>query len=135
VDIHRVYRALGRGSAAAACGASSAHSVPTATDAHPRRGGTRGAWERIDSAPRVTLLNLDRVALEGGEPRRIRGGHRVGLRLPHADGTFDVAFCNSVIEHVGARDARAALAPSCAASRAVCGCRRPRAASRSSRIS
>jgi hypothetical protein len=50
VDIHRVYRALGRGSAAAACGASSARSVPTRETRILDVGGTRGAWELIARA-------------------------------------------------------------------------------------
>jgi Methyltransferase domain len=110
MDIHRVYRALGTGFRRRRMRRFERVFRPTAQMRILDVGGTRGAWELVASQPRVTLLNLDREALDGAERGRFAAVTASGLRLPHADGAFDVAFCNSVIEHVGARDARAALA-------------------------
>jgi len=110
MDIHRVYRALGTGFRRRRMRRFERAFRPTAYTRILDVGGTRGAWELIASQPRVTLLNLDRVALEGAGSGRFAAVTASGLRLPYADGAFDVAFCNSVIEHVGAHDARAVLA-------------------------
>jgi SAM-dependent methyltransferase len=109
MDIHRVYRALGRGFRRRRMRRFERVFRPTAQTRILDVGGTPGAWELLGAQPRVTLLNLDRVALEGADAR-FTSVTASGLRLPHADRAFDVAYCNSVIEHVGARDERAALA-------------------------
>ena len=89
-----------------------------ATDGILDVGGYPSNWEGTGLGGRVTCLNLDfegdapepghdRAPLcvgEAGGPRpgvplRVRGD---GRALPFADGAFDVAFSNSVIEHVGA---------------------------------
>ena len=108
MDIHRVYRALGRGFRRRRMRRFERAFRPTAQTRILDVGGTRGAWDLVASQPRVTLLNLDRAAL--AESERFAAVTASGLRLPHADGAFDVAFCNSVIEHVGGRDAQQALA-------------------------
>jgi SAM-dependent methyltransferase len=48
----------------------------------------------------VSLYPLDECRRVFPEVRLVRGD---GLRLPFAGGSFDVAFCNAVIEHVGSR--------------------------------
>jgi Methyltransferase domain len=61
-------------------------------------GGTPFNWNLIDQTPRVTLLNLD---VEEKTVRRFcfkRGDARA---IPFPDNFFDVAYSNSVIEHVG----------------------------------
>lgn len=67
-------------------------------------GGTPTLWRVLADAtgirPRVTLVNLDL------SPRYALLPHTTyqsasALALPYPDGAFDVAFCNSVIEHVG----------------------------------
>lgn len=59
-------------------------------------GGTPGLWQLVPTASRVTLLNAEASSPDGWP--RICGD---GRRLPFRDGAFDVAFSNSVIEHVG----------------------------------
>ena len=71
-------------------------------------GGTPAQWELAQTRPRVTLLNLDARALGRAAPFPAVAAS--GLRLPHPDAAFDVAFCNSVIEHVGMSEAQRALA-------------------------
>jgi hypothetical protein len=110
MDIHRVYRALGTGFRRRRMRRFERVFHPTARTRILDVGGTRGAWELLSSQPHVTLSNLDRAALAGGGHGRFTAVTASGLRLPHADGAFDVAFCNSVIEHVGAREAQGALA-------------------------
>ena len=55
-------------------------------------------------APRVTIANL--LPSPGGMPW-VQADGRV---LPFADDSFDVVFCNSVIEHVGGPEHQRALA-------------------------
>ncbi len=66
-------------------------------------GGTPHIWEMLGRAYEVTLLNNDPKEFGAG------GGNYDGYtcvvgdgrNLPFPDGTFDLAFSNSVIEHVG----------------------------------
>lgn len=55
-------------------------------------GGTALNWSLIAAQPRVTLLNLptDGIANVVGD----------GRYLPFRDGSFDIVFSNSVIEHI-----------------------------------
>jgi len=61
-------------------------------------GGTSFNWQFIDSKPKITCVNL--VPLHGDEPNFV---YHVGdgRRLAYSDNSFDIAFSNSVIEHVG----------------------------------
>ena len=62
-------------------------------------GGTPDCWRLLPVAPRVTLLNTPRAKGDlGGAERWVAGD---GRALPFRDGSFDVVFSNSVIEHVG----------------------------------
>jgi SAM-dependent methyltransferase len=67
-------------------------------------GGTPGIWESLDYPADITLLNIDEAALDGygSNPRRHYSGMvGDGRRLQFGDKEFDLAFANSVIEHVG----------------------------------
>jgi hypothetical protein len=57
-------------------------------------------WSFIGARPRVTLLNVAHKTLEVSEPRFFK---RVGdaRSIPYPTYLFDVAYSNSVIEHVG----------------------------------
>jgi hypothetical protein len=61
-------------------------------------GGTPQIWRLLDTPYEVTLLNEDPRELEAGSDRCVIGD---GRNLQFPDQSFDVAFSNSVIEHVG----------------------------------
>jgi hypothetical protein len=108
MDIHRVYRALGTRFRRRRMRSFERVFRPDAQTRILDVGGTRQQWELVSARPRVMLLNLDARSLRGAAPFLAVAAS--GLRLPHRDAAFDIAFCNSVIEHVGGRDAQAALA-------------------------
>jgi SAM-dependent methyltransferase len=61
-------------------------------------------------APQMRITGVDRVPRPGYAAERRRFVQADGTDLPFADGEFDVAYCNSVIEHVVEPAARARLA-------------------------
>lgn len=60
-------------------------------------GGTPLNWSYASVHPRVTVLNLPHERVDSGYHWAVGDARR----LPFADGSFDVVFSNSVIEHVG----------------------------------
>jgi len=110
MDIHRVYRALGTGFRRRRMRRFERLFRPTSQTRILDVGGTRFHWELVESRPRVTLLNLEAPAPGDAAAGRFTPVIASGTLLPHPDASFDIAFCNSVIEHVGAQDAQAALA-------------------------
>jgi hypothetical protein len=74
-------------------------------------GGSFFNWQFVDVRPTVVLLNLTAEYL--GEPPGRGKFLRVigdGCHLPFRDGAFDVAFSNSVIEHLAVAERQAQLA-------------------------
>jgi len=71
--------------------------------------GTPYNWERIDARFSITLLNIEPLEADrhGARYTLIRGS---GTQLDFPDRSFDIAFSNSVIEHVGSLDAQRAFA-------------------------
>lgn len=73
-------------------------------------GGTPFNWSLVDSPARVTLLNVEPLASSEPLPPNLSAVTGSGTRLEFPDGAFDVAFSNSVIEHVGSWTAQQAFA-------------------------
>ena len=69
-------------------------------------GGNPHIWSTLPAElrPRITYLNLPRAAEPDDERTNLVFGD--GCRLPFADRSFELAFSNSVIEHVGSAEAQ-----------------------------
>jgi len=61
-------------------------------------GGYAYYWSYFAKRPRLTIVNLEPPAQD---PQGIDWVIADGRQLPFRDGTFDIVFSNSVIEHVG----------------------------------
>jgi len=73
-------------------------------------GGSAFNWSLLPARPRLVLVNLRPPA---GADAALAGAAFVvgdGTRLGFADGAFDVAFSNSVIEHLGTPERQGAFA-------------------------
>jgi hypothetical protein len=72
---------------------------PQARDRILDVGGYPGFWNDAPFLEDITILNVDRI--EGAYPARFHIVSGDGAALQFADGEFDLAHSNSVIEHVG----------------------------------
>ena len=70
-------------------------------------GGTEFNWSFISAAPQVTLLNITGPERVDGRFEHVHGD---GRRLQYATKSFDIAYSNSVIEHVGTWEDQVAFA-------------------------
>jgi len=61
-------------------------------------GGYPLNWTLIAAKPQVLLVNLEDEDRQDGRFHKVRGD---GRHLSYADNSFDIAYSNSVIEHVG----------------------------------
>src|SRR3954452_21888069 len=61
-------------------------------------GGYEYNWTLINRHPQVILVNLEDEEWERGQFRKVKGD---GRRLQISNDSFDIAYSNSVIEHVG----------------------------------
>lgn len=75
-------------------------------------GGSAFNWTLLDVRPHVLVVNNDADTATRGAPTegKIVKQRGDGRRLAFADASFDVAFSNSVIEHVGGWDDQRAFA-------------------------
>ena len=62
-------------------------------------GGTEGNWKYLSSKPNITLLNINEKQNKI-YPNNIKFINANALDIPFPDNHFDIAFSNSVIEHV-----------------------------------
>ena len=70
-------------------------------------GGTPLVWSYIEAEPKITIGN---IGVEDRDEGRFSFKNVDGTNLPFNDATFDIAFSNSVIEHVGDWDKQVQLA-------------------------
>src|SRR5271166_1752493 len=61
-------------------------------------GGNEFNWMLVKKKPQVLMVNVEREEWEKGRLRKTQGD---GRRLNFGDSSFDIAYSNSVIEHVG----------------------------------
>ena len=75
-------------------------------------GGTRVLWDLIEHDFKITLVNLPGSSDTPAADARYDyiADDATGLRHRYGDRSFDVAYSNSVIEHVGGGDKQAAFA-------------------------
>ena len=76
-------------------------------------GGSAELWEMMDYPAEITLLNINEDWLKLPEAKQGRKYLPVvgdGRQTSYEDGSFDLAFSNSVIEHVGSGSDAAAFA-------------------------
>jgi hypothetical protein len=71
-------------------------------------GGTPLNWQLVSTNAQVTLLNLKHSGDSASENLVYVEGD--GRALPYPDHTFDIAFSNSVIEHLGTAEDQARFA-------------------------
>jgi hypothetical protein len=80
---------------------------PTDTTRIVDVGGYEMNWTLIAAKPNVVLVNLENEEWSKGRIRKRKGD---GRNLAFADGSFDLAYSNSVIEHVGGWEDQQAFA-------------------------
>ena len=61
-------------------------------------GGTDDNWAYIEQKPRLTIVNLEKMAADRDNIQFTAGDARA---LSYQDKSFEIAYSNSVIEHVG----------------------------------
>jgi hypothetical protein len=69
-------------------------------------GGTAFVWNLTECRPLLTMINLKPPRLSDTRFQTVVAS---GLAIPFPDNSFDICFSNSVIEHVGDAEARAAF--------------------------
>ena len=109
MNVHRVYELLIRGFRGRRMNRFMKTFEPTAETTVLDVGGTLYNWEKIDARFPVTLLNTEPPESDAVAARYalLQGS---GTQLDFPDRSFDIAFSNSVIEHVGSLDAQRAFA-------------------------
>jgi SAM-dependent methyltransferase len=107
MNIHRLYAPFQRHFRTRRMRQFEAMFEPTATSRIIDVGGYQFNWTLIDAEPQVLLVNLEDEDRRDGRFQKVRGD---GRKLPYGDRSFDIAYSNSVIEHVGDPADQAAFA-------------------------
>lgn len=107
MNIHRLYAPFQRHFRTRRMRQFESMFVPTATTRIIDVGGYQFNWTLIDSSPEVLLVNLEDENRRDGRFNKVQGD---GRKLPYGDNSFDIAYSNSVIEHVGDSTDQAAFA-------------------------
>lgn len=81
--------------------------TPTAGDKIVDVGGYVDNWLLIDAEPSVLLVNLEDEHWNDGRFEKVKGD---GRQLTFENESFDIAYSNSVIEHVGSWEDQKAFA-------------------------
>jgi hypothetical protein len=101
MDIHRFYGALMRGFRIRRMQRFAAQFAPGRDTCIHDVGGSAINLELAGIRARITLVNLMQPRHPPAEPERFASVIGSGTALPVRPGAFDIAFSNSVIEHVG----------------------------------
>ena len=70
-------------------------------------GGSEYYWHWISPRPSVTVANFESRDID---PERLPWVQADGRRLPFRSGSFDLVYCNSVVEHLPDEPSRQAMA-------------------------
>ncbi len=110
MNIQRVYDLLIRGFRRRRMRAFAQTFDPSASTRVLDVGGTAYNWQLLGSSARVTLLNLEMPEAADALPPRLVAVVGDATRLEFEDGSFDVGFSNSVVEHLGSWERQSAFA-------------------------
>lgn len=100
-NIHNVYRFFMRLFRRSRMRAFDETFSPTSKTTILDVGGTPYNWDLIQCPARITLLNLTLPSEAASAPSNYRFVEGTGTRLPYLNESYDIAYSNSVIEHVG----------------------------------
>ena len=106
-SIHTVYKALGSQFRAKRFELFRAEVAPSATDRMLDVGGYPENWtERPAIVASIEVLNVDSVDFDSASApeHHVTAVSGDGRKLRYGDASFDIVYCNSVIEHVGTWD-------------------------------
>lgn len=101
IDIHSVYRFFMKFFRKPRMRVFMRTFCPTAKTTILDVGGTPYNWDLIQCQSRIVLFNLDVPAkIPPASPSNYRYVGGSGTKLPYMDASYDIAYSNSVIEHV-----------------------------------
>lgn len=110
MDVHAAYAVLLRPFRKRRMAAFARTFAPDAETTILDVGGTLGNWEILGVPGRLTLLNLEHPDPEVASLPNVRRVTATGTAIAFDDASFDVAFSNSVIEHLGSWERQQAFA-------------------------
>jgi hypothetical protein len=110
VDIQKVYTILGARSRRKRLRSLAPLLIHGADTTIVDIGGTPEFWLGAGHLAHVTVVNIEAPTYVGELPDWLEVRVADGTALPFPDGSFDVAFSNSAIEHLGSRSAQRSFA-------------------------